>query len=591
MSDRITVVDPLDFITLFKKVGKVSIKDYRIFGDCHVTKNDVSCDSIEFTNCEFTEDFRFSDVILKFGIKFINCHFNSDLVFVKCSITGYDQVFNLEGYSLLLINCTIKNTVRISECRNIDRGIRLAQKTNCNRIILNANTITNGSISFSNSTIQDQCDIEHNVVSDSISLESSTTVECKVRIWNNTCAYLSFLNSEFKEDIHVGGGTMKRVTFNNGIFHDDFNLGPFKSDEQLTIIGAEFKTKFSVKYNDTTNQITGGCPKIYLSDSSFGIGLNVVGTNNLAKLPLLSSVMIISNEKLIGDISFRNFDVEEFSFHGNNTKAKIKLHNVQPLKLGFFEFTNSSKIQFFDFSPYYKGISVFEVSQSNLGSTEFYNAFLNKFTEIRITNSVVSDIITSNIRWFDPKLLEPEKHLGNSEKNFFYRNNRETFRQLKYAMEKQGNKIYALQFKSFEMQAYKNELRYKPDKKWYHELPDKVILYLNQISNSHGINPVKPFVWILSFTVVFYWLIVISISPNLTWLPSLQANDWITSVKEFAKYSSAMPKMLNPLFVFDKTFIGFQSEHFSTSLWELLHRVFLSYLLFQFVSAFRKFVK
>jgi hypothetical protein len=120
--------------------------------------------------------------------------------------------------------------------------------------------------------------------------------------------------------------------------------------------------------------------------------------------------------------------------------------------------------------------SLLDIFNSNLGVCELYNTFLDSFTKVAIKNSVLSEIITSNVRWFRLNQLEKPEDYPGSAQEFYWSNRREFFRQLKYAMNKQGNRIQALEFKSYEMSAFHKELStQKTNRK---NFTNKIILWL-----------------------------------------------------------------------------------------------------------------
>jgi hypothetical protein len=215
---------------------------------------------------------------------------------------------------------------------------------------------------------------------------------------------------------------------------------------------------------------------------------------------------------------------------------------------------------------------------------ELYNFSFENFTIINIENSILSNINTVGVTWFKKETLNAKESKEITDHITYWKNNREVYRQLKFAMEKQGNKIQALEFQSYEMGAFRNEL--KPQKIF----KDKFILYLSW-TNDFGINWRKPLFISLLTTLFFYAAIVICISKKIEFSFSVKVEDINNTCSELKHYFPAYFKLFNPLFIFDKTFIEVKSDTFMISFWEFLHRIVISYLLFQIVSAFRKFVK
>ena len=89
--------------------------------------------------------------------------------------------------------------------------------------------------------------------------------------------------------------------------------------------------------------------------------------------------------------------------------------------------------------------SEFIINRSNIGKTNFLDVNFSSFEKISIIDSFISDIQFASITWFK------KEQLINSNSH-----NRETFRQLKFAAEKSGDNITALEFKSNELYFYQN---------------------------------------------------------------------------------------------------------------------------------------
>lgn len=555
-------------------------------GDIDLIQTDVTCSGVEFINCSFDGLLAFNNLSILLGVKLTNCEITRNLIFFQVNITGFDRLFNFDNASIQINNSKIGEILSINRC-NLERGIEVKHKTDTNGLTILTTTIKNGGIYFQESTVDTNCDIGHCNVPLEIRFHECT-INSKVRFEDNHTSGLAFTKSKFTKDIHLWGGQTKNITFNDGVYEDDVYIKAVKASGILTIKGDEFKTDLLVEYTDTTNNISGGCDQIYLHSCSFGNGLFLIGSREVAEPYAISTISINSTERLKGELLFRNFKVNKLELSGVNANANIKLIHLNATIIKIDEFTNSSKVQFFHVKATEDTKSVFEIIHSNLGEFEFYSIPFVSFKKVFIRDSVVSDIITSNVKWFEKGQLNPAPDLPNVAPERLWSNNREVFRQLKFAMGKQGDRVQALEFKSNEMSAFRDELK-------THALSsktaaNKIILWLGQ-SNNHGTNWIKPALLIVGFTILFYWLIVVSISNKLLFSPAKTGSDWKTSWEEFKYYSSAIPKMLNPVFIFDKTFKGVEARNFTTSFWEFFHRITLAYLLFQLVSAFRKFVK
>lgn len=146
---------------------------------------------------------------------------------------------------------------------------------------------------------------------------------------------------------------------------------------------------------------------------------------------------------------------------------------------------------------------------------------------------------------------------------------RELFRQLKNVCAKNMDKISQLQFEKMEMLFYSDQLT------WKSNFQDWFILKTNKISNNHGISWLRPLLWLVGLTFIFYTIInyisgsfhCYHIGQYLYFLlPIHNINDVLCLNIADIKYNN---------------WIYF---------WDITQRIVSAYLIFQFLRAFRKFV-
>ncbi len=556
--------------------------------DLDLKLKDVQCKGLEFVNCDFLSSVTLSNVILPYGIKFTNCTISEFCLIDNCQMAEYDTNFNSDGYSIKFQNTKIGNSLTINK-NSLNRAIGIIDEAEINGLQIFENTLQFDSLDINRSTIKGKCDIEKNVIPVTLGFRESI-IDAVVRLTGNSISEHVFQKNTFKKELKLWGGSTKGIIFNDGEYHSDVSITAVQASGMLTIMRGDFKSSFFVEYTDTIMEVSGGCEDIYIAGANFERGLYLLGSDNLFKPYSINKVNVIFSETLKGEISFRNFTFKDvLLLAGNNSNSHFKVINSNICKLKFSEFTNSSQVQFFDVKAVIESESLLEIKHSNLGQTEFYNFNFSAFQKIVIWNSVLSDIITSNVKWFKRMQLDPVINSA-SVITELWSNNREVFRQLKYAMSKQGNRIQELTFKSYEMYAYKMQLNSQTYTK--ENTGDKVILCLSQ-TNNYGSDWIKPLIYILSFNLFFYCCIVVTISDEISYIPSCNSDDWKLTFNEFGKYSYAIPKMLSPLTPFDKIFILDSKEpnSFITNLWDFCNRIVLSYFIFQLISAFRKFLK
>ena len=149
------------------------------------------------------------------------------------------------------------------------------------------------------------------------------------------------------------------------------------------------------------------------------------------------------NDRVINKLIFERAEFGE--------KADIFFDKLDINYLSFKKNVNYSEyISFFDINI----LNELKFNNTNISNMEFHNCNL-KNSKINIQNvSFISNnghTIFNGVNW------------GNIRETFDKKTNRDTFRQLKYVNEKQGNIIEANKFYSAEMDAYRQEM--KADKK------------------------------------------------------------------------------------------------------------------------------
>lgn len=570
-----------------KASGIIHAVNCEVVNEFDLTSRDkFNCSAIIFEDCSFT-DVAFGDCEIEFGLKFINCSFQGKFLLNNTKIIKYDGDFNDRNYSIEFIGVNFKGRFQI---RNIifNRGI-LFEKCVFEHFIFSNNKLLHGNVFISDSSIIGITNFANNSLKD-FRFESSS-MEGQVRLSANICSSICFMQSTFKRDIFLWGGNTESITFNGGVFDDSLVIQAVKSSGTLSLIGSDFKAEVEILYADNASKVFGGCDIIYIAACSFGNKIAIAGSNSVDTFHSLKSVEIKASEKLKGEINFRNFNFDTATLVGNNINAKIKFNHIHFKVLRIDEFTNASKLQFYDIKAIKHELSTLEINKSNLGLTEFYDFDFRSFNKVVIKTSILSEIIASNVTWFRKEQLYPELGISKYEAEIQWKNNREVNRQLKYAMEKQGNKIQSLEFKSYEMECYKKELIQQGTNEG--NFGNKFILWLSQ-SNDFGLNYIKPFGLIIITALICYVFIVIGISPNLEFKLGDGCEDIKMTIYQLSKYSYGLPKMFNPLYDFNKAFkISNESDNFSfwVSFIDLVYRLVLSYLIFQLVSAFRKFVK
>ncbi len=289
-----------------------------------------------------------------------------------------------------------------------------------------------------------------------------------------------------------------------------------------------------------------------------------------------------------GGVVFYDYSTKKINISGNNQKQNINFENANFNKLNIENFTNYSNVNFYNCEALkVEGEkSLININNSHLGKTNFFNFDFNSFDEIKIENSVLTEIIASNVLWFEPKKLNTSSKEKKTIK--YLKNQREIYRQLKQATEKQGDKIQSLEFQAQELKVFKKEINLKS--LWY--LNDKLIFWLSW-TNNFGLNWLRAFGLLLGSTIIFAGLIA--------FFGCAEAEKSNSLFSFFSAVFSEKPKQLGFWGLFCKIFVNLfyisqpLNKSLPLNLWgeilDILHKITFAFFSVQIISAFRKYVK
>lgn len=270
---------------------------------------------------------------------------------------------------------------------------------------------------------------------------------------------------------------------------------------------------------------------------------------------LLNSLSI--QGKPNGKIYVEDSKIQRFYIHNFSPQNEFTLYNISPLDIG-------------------QGTAQIEIHKSNLDNTWFDNIDFNLFgiisffrTRFNKTTFTSCNFPLDSISFEKFKSLE-NIHYPEKLKQNFYKDQYETFLQLKNALENTGN-FYEAQ----KLHAISHEALKKIDdvSKW-----DKFILLLNYHSNNHGLSIYKP----------VKLFIIISISLYILYLTSLDRmfNTNEINYDLIGYYFSFIDLTHRSDFLVSKS-----SFNSLSLILDFLNKIVGGYLIYQFIAAFRKYGK
>lgn len=540
--------------------------------------SDILAAGVVIKNCTFNKGVFFEGINLNCGIKFEKCVFRKNLSFTDCKAGNYDGQFNFDGFHLVFDEVEINEGLFFNGVSDIDRGVLVKNKSVLKKLQVRSIVSKSGSFNINNSTIEDQCDIEHCEFSNGISFGQESSINSKVRISNNMVSTIGLVGTTFKKDFHLWAGKVVRLIFNNGTFYDDLYVHSVPIESDLSIIGVEFKKSMQVKLWDETNRKLGSLNKVYIASSKFGDKLVVLGNNERVE-----KLEVVTSQQLEGDIYFNSCQISETKITGDIYKSNIVFNHTSFNNLSFDYFNNYSTLSIISAKSFEEN-SRLSITHSNIGKAHLFNVFLDTFDNIEIFNSILTDISVANVKWFKDSKLNNSPALNDVSQK------KEIYRQLKFALEKQGDRISSLKFKSLEMKAFKDEsFLHIPRWKRIFNV-NRFILWLGK-TNNYGQNWFKPVLLAIGFTLLFYFLIVVGISEKLSYVPNFSCKSISTTCSELWTHCYAIPQLMNPTHALYKVFPNSNLEGFSIHFWDYTLKLFLAFFIFQTVSAFRKYMK
>lgn len=405
----------------------------------------------------------------------------------------------------------------------------------------------------------------------------------------NTSFYIVFRNCHFEGHFLVDQCTLDVLEFVNSSFSDSFYL----QSTSLNKLELENTTCADVLLEKTINSIELDRVKIenlYMDDKVYGSfliknsGIKKLHNRYDVRTDLVGKEYKIVDEKednkskvryknisinfgeLSGFLNLYRIDVEELKISGQINKDVVVLFKdflVNHFELA--EFQNDGKLRFHNFNLYNEGTVI--VRDAQIGKTEFHSVDFSNSKYFQIYLSNLTEIITTSSTF-------PMNIVGRNENDSM--EIREIYRQLKFAASKQGDRIKELEYEKYELINYEKTLD------GLGNLKDRFILWSNRITNNHGQDyTITLFLWFIPLTLLMFSLIKINLGYSFV-LGFPRAND----------VSQYLESALNPLHDFNKVFNDSLVESVGKArLYDSLLKIISGYLIFQFLRAFRKYVK
>jgi len=274
--------------------------------------------------------------------------------------------------------------------------------------------------------------------------------------------------------------------------------------------------------------------------------------------------LILKHTVMPGDmhLNISDTDINNICFDSFVNSGRIIFNNIRPATdIKIFQTTEefNEPVRKDSGEYVYENItlgSIVEITNSDLGNTQFIGCDLDLFDDFVFENSKILNVFIADT-------FLPKKENINKEYPKDYEQQRLILNQFKKIFENQGDSVRASEYHAQELDVYKKQLRFK-EKPW-----TWLILWLSSITSDFGQNIWKP---LASLLTVHYWLYM--------WTLGVNAID-IKNCQEVIHYYFYLANPLHQyIFCNDWTIII-----------DILMRIWSSYMIYNFIRASRRFIK
>lgn len=540
-----------------------------------------------------------SNTIVGNVLKFHSCIFQSSLLFENDSLINVEQLsFNncRIDYELEFLNINTNNTDNHSRVRQgilITNSSSICSLNITNSILTKSIIIADSKINdfkilslnnsqgiqIKNSTINTYFLIERCTQLNELNISCSSSIKTEVEIKSSNLEHLIIANSTFEKEVLIKDIDTNEIRIKNSTFYKDVSISIKKLSEILLLYQTEFTKSFMVDYSSAHKNYGKITEQFLLSNITVKDDFNIFGDSTT-----LNILRINANNRLSGVFNIIGFKETICTLKGSNLNANIYLTDFEFSTLHFKQFFNTSSVSVNNA----KGIfdkSKLIIDNSNLSNCNFSNVDFESFTKVEIENSALTNANFINTAWF--KHAQLNNHL--TKETGYYAKTREVYRQLKFALEKQGDRIQSLEFKRLEMQVFKEDQFSKY--KWYERIfnQDRFILWVGQ-TNNFGQSWLKPVGIFTLFLFPLYFLIMVGLSEKLHYSFYFNDSSVQTTLSEFGKYFYAIPDLINPVHSLKKLFPSHEIP--ALTYWiDFTLKLISSFFIFQTIAAFRKYMK
>ncbi|MHA6281274.1 hypothetical protein ACXYMT_13955 [Salinimicrobium sp. CAU 1759] len=532
-----------------------------VFRGCQFDKNiifdNLKAGEIFFENCIFNDLVHFFDAQLNF-LTFSECKFNVDITLssnrirvLKVADSAGKRIHINGEYRLLQIvnsefdNATLKDVN--TEYSHQESTIQFLKKNSINKVRINSSS------NYSNLSIKGNSKYKWFFLEGTFYSKINFDKQVEVK-------HLFFSSGIFKNRIDFQEGIYADINFARSSFHEVINFHGFNVlDNWIKDLSIGDLNIYSCEFLNTINVNTPRIKSLNLSNNNFQQQFHF--NNYLESMSGKEYVAISVSGSNQGNIILENAQAD-ISLSDVNM-GNIYFKNIKISFLTITDFQNEGNISFANI----RSGNYFVIENSIVGNLNFLNENLNLFKEIVIANSNLKGMVLS----IYPKKIyssstNPKIGFGLKDNRLNHFNLKNVYNQLKFNAQSNGDIDVRNKYEALE---YRQLIEVK-GLSW-----DALLLTLNWLSNDFGNSWLRGIVFTLTVGFFFFLIYLGQIGVDL---------DLENIIKEYFLFISSFPKL--SLEQYEEFY-----EKWDVSIIILLSRIFISYGIYQTITAFRKFGK
>lgn len=397
----------------------------------------------------------------------------------------------------------------------------------------------------------------------------------KLEFINNEFKFIDIYNCTFDSYVHIA----HQQKF-------DISISENSKITYLNIHNCEIKTFRSFKSNiDDFSLNSNKIEKLqYLLNKSKNVYLYYIDTDNIIIQSRIDNTVIentfIKESFVYESLEINNASLSIYAL----TLAKESVFTVQDTNFSYLKLRHFYRLTDQVFFSNLSIHELFEIRQSNLSKVQFNSLSFDSNCRVDIYQSNVGECIFNNVEWNNIAVINADK---------------DTFRQLKNANDKQSNFITAHQFYAREMDEYSKVISEK-------SFEEKIVFVLGKYISNFSQSWTMPLCWTIIVGLVMYLLTISSLEfifiVSMLTIPilfiffpknSIDHNNFSTYLYTvtalFFVFFILVSSNFNGLASFINPFGSFLKENPEKYyfVW-LLHKIISSFTVYHFVIALRR---